>query len=104
MKQSLPSTLIPAFIFAMGLHSVAWLASAQQPGQRTFPSAEEASRAYFEAAQSDDEKAMLNILGPAGKALIFSGDSSEDENSRMQFVVRFLEKHHLAGGQDGTTT
>ena len=90
MKQSLPSTLIPAFIFAMGLHSVAGLASAQQPGQRTFPSAEEASRVYFEAAQSDDEKAMLDILGPAGKDLIFSGDSPEDENSRMQFVVRFM--------------
>jgi len=74
----------------MGLHSFAALASAQQPGQRTFSSAEEASRAYFEAAQSDDEKAMLDILGPAGKDLIFSGDSPEDENSRMQFVVRFM--------------
>ena len=104
MKQSLPSTLIPAFIFAMGLYSIAGLASAQQPGQRTFPSAEDASRAYFEAAQSDDEKALLDILGPAGKDLVSSGDISEDENSRIQFVVRFLEMHRLAMGQDGTAT
>lgn len=66
--------------------------------------AEEASRAYFEAAQSDDEKALLDILGPAGKDLIFSGDSAEDENSRIEFVVRFLEMHRLAAGPDGTAT
>lgn len=45
---------------------------------------------------------MLDILGPAGKDLIFSGDSAEDENSRIQFVVRFLEMHRLAVGHDGT--
>ena len=42
-------------------------AAAQQPGQRTFASAEEASKALVAAAQSNDEKAMLAILGPDGK-------------------------------------
>jgi hypothetical protein len=102
MKQSRLAAFTTVFIFAIWVHSFAGLASAQQPGQRTFPSAEEASRAYFEAAQSDDEKALLDILGPAGKDLIFSGDSSEDENSRIQFVMRFLEMHRVAAGQDGT--
>jgi hypothetical protein len=75
---------------------------AQQPGQRTFPSAEEASRAYFEAAQRDDDKGLVDILGPASKDLVFSGDSSEDENSRIEFVVKYLEKHRLETGPDAT--
>ena len=41
---------------------------AQQPGQKTFSSAEEASRALVAAAQSNSEKAMLDILGRGRKA------------------------------------
>src|ERR1700690_2415656 len=37
---------------------------AQQPGQKTFASAEDASTALVAAAQNNDEKAMLDILGP----------------------------------------
>src|SRR5438132_1295029 len=102
MKRSWSAACTTVFSLAICVHSLAGLASGQQPGQRTFPSAEEASRAYFQAAQSDDEKALLDILGPAGKDLVSSGDSSEDENSRIQFVVRFLERHRLETGQDGT--
>ena len=42
-------------------------AMAQQPGQKTFPSAEEASNALVTAVQSSDERAMLGLLGPEGK-------------------------------------
>ena len=43
------------------------LLMAQQKGQKTFSSAEEASKALVTAAQNNDEKAMLDIFGPAGK-------------------------------------
>jgi len=39
---------------------------AQQPGQKTFSSPEDASTALVAAAQSNDEKAMLDILGQTG--------------------------------------
>ena len=47
---------------------------AQEPEQRTFASAEEASRALFAAMEGEDEAAALSILGPAGKDVLSSGD------------------------------
>jgi hypothetical protein len=79
-------------------------AAAQQPGQKTFPSAEAASRALAAAAEHDDEKAMLDILGPAGRELISSGDSVEDLDRRLQFFIRYQQTHRLTKEPDGTMT
>src|SRR5271157_924643 len=51
---------------------------AQQPGQKTFSTPQEASTALVAAAQSNVEKAILEILGPEGKQIISSGDEAED--------------------------
>ena len=77
---------------------------AQQPGQKTFSSAEDASKALATAAQSNDEKALLDILGPEGKQIISSGDDTEDAQSRADFVQRYQEMHRLMKEPDGTTT
>lgn len=76
---------------------------AQQPGQKTFSSAEEASSAMVAAAQSNDEKAMLEILGPGGKEIVSSGDAAEDAENRANFVQRYQEMHRLVKEPDGTT-
>ncbi|HKM48115.1 MAG TPA: DUF2950 domain-containing protein [Terriglobales bacterium] len=76
---------------------------AQQPGQKTFPSAAAASNALVTAAQSNDEKAMLEILGPEGKQIVSSGDDAEDAESRANFVQRYQEMHRLVKEPDGTT-
>jgi hypothetical protein len=88
---------------AIGLGRSPELAIAGQPGQRTFSSAENASRAFFEAALRDDEGALLEILGPTGKEIIISGDPIEDESNRMRFVVKYKEIHRLAKEPNGTT-
>jgi hypothetical protein len=77
--------------------------TAQQPGQKTFSSAEEASNALLAAAQSNDEKVMLEILGPDGKQIVSSGDETEDAESRANFVKRYQEMHRLVKEPDGTT-
>jgi hypothetical protein len=77
---------------------------AQQPGQKTFSSAEDASNALVTAAQSNDEKAMLEILGPDGKQIVSSGDDAEDAESRANFVQKYQEMHRLVKEPDGTTT
>src|SRR5271155_2015054 len=77
---------------------------AQQPGQKMFSSAEEASNALLTAAQSNDEKAMLDVLGPDGKQIVSSGDATEDAQSRANFVQRYQEMHRLVKEPDGTTT
>src|ERR1035437_2036698 len=77
---------------------------AQQTGQKTFSSPEDASNALVTAAQSNDEKAMLDILGPNGKQIVSSGDETEDAASRANFVQRYQEMHRLVKEPDGTTT
>ena len=89
-----------ALILAMCL---AMSAMAQQPGQKTFSSAEEASNALVTAAQNNDEKAMLEILGPTGKQIVSSGDDAEDAENRANFVQRYQEMHRLVKEPDGTT-
>jgi Protein of unknown function (DUF2950) len=77
---------------------------AQQPGQKTFSSAQEATTAWVMAVQSNNEKAMLDILGPEGKQIVSSGDETEDAHSRANFVQRYQEMHRLVEEPDGTTT
>ncbi|MGA8232035.1 MAG: DUF2950 domain-containing protein [Candidatus Acidiferrales bacterium] len=75
---------------------------AQQAGQKTFSSAEEASQALVTAAQSNDEKAMLEILGPDGKQIVSSGDEAEDAESRANFVQKYQQMHRLVKEPGGT--
>jgi hypothetical protein len=77
---------------------------AQQPGQKIFSSPEDASQALVTAAQGNDEKTMLNILGPDGKQIVSSGDETEDATSRANFVEKYQEMHRLVKEPDGTTT
>ena len=77
---------------------------AQQSGQKTFSSAEEASNSLVAAMQSKNEKALLEFLGPDGKQIISSGDEIEDLHTRAYFVQRYLEMHRLVNEPDGTTT
>jgi len=75
---------------------------AQQQGQKTFSSPDEASNALVNAAQNNDEKGMLNILGPEGKQIVSSGDETEDAQNRANFVARYQEMHRLVKEPDGT--
>jgi Protein of unknown function (DUF2950) len=75
---------------------------AQQPGQRTFASAEDGSRALFGAMQADDEQAALSILGAAGKDVLSSGDSEEDLDARVGFAVKYQEMHRFVTESKGT--
>lgn len=77
---------------------------AQEPGQRTFASTEDASRALFAAMQADNEQGSLSILGPAGKDVLSSGDREEDSDARTRFVVKFQEMHRFVTDANGTET
>ncbi len=77
---------------------------AQQPDRKTFSSPEEASKALVTAMRSNDERALLEILGPAGKPIVSSGDETEDADSRARFVQKYEQMHRLVREPDGTTT
>jgi len=76
---------------------------AQQADQKTFSSPEEAGKALVAAMQSNDEKAMLDILGRDGKQIVSSGDDAEDAQSRANFVEKYQEVHRLVKEPDGST-
>jgi hypothetical protein len=77
---------------------------AQQPGQRTFTSAEDAGREFFAAMQSQDEQAPLRILGPAAKDILSSGDPEEDSDARVGFVTKYEEMHRFVTEPNGTVS
>src|SRR6266481_1697642 len=92
------------WIGCFSTRSVAQPSGAQQAGQKSFSSAEEASNALVTAARNNDEKAMLDILGPDGREIVSSGDETEDAQSRANFVRSYREMHRLVNEPDGTTT
>jgi hypothetical protein len=77
---------------------------AQEPGQRTFASAEDASGALFAAMQEQYEQAPLSILGPAAKDVLSSGDPVEDSDARVSFIVKYQEMHRFVTEPDGSVT
>ena len=94
-------------VLAMLAAGMTWFpifAGAQQPGQKTFSSAGEATKALVAAVQSNDQSALLSILGPDAKDLLSSGDQVEDKNDRDDFVQKYQKMHRLVMEPDGTTT
>jgi hypothetical protein len=77
---------------------------AQEAGHKTFASPQEASQALFTAAKNNDEKALLELLGPDGKEIISSGDAAEDAQSRANFAKRYEEMSRLVKEPDGSVT
>lgn len=102
---SLPKSNLAKLATAAIILAASFSASAvaQQAGQKTFSSAQEASQTLATAAQNNDEKAMLSILGPSGKQIVSSGDEAEDAESRATFAKRYQEMHRLVKEPDGTT-
>ena len=91
-------------LFALSLGCLSAPIFAQDPGQRTFVSAEDASRELFTAMQSENEQAPLRILGPAAKDVLSSGDAIEDSDARVGFVTKYEEMHRFVKEPDGKVT
>src|SRR3981081_3410749 len=91
-------------VFALSLGCLSAPIFGQEPGQRTFTSAEDAGREFFAAMQSQSEQAPLRILGPAGKDVLSSGDSMEDADTRVGFVTKYEQMHRFVTEPNGTVT
>jgi Protein of unknown function (DUF2950) len=92
----------PVALFALWTFGFTWILLAEPPGQSTFSSAAEASRALFRAAQAGDERALLKIFGPDGKEIVSSGEAVEDKNGIERFVKKYQEMNRLVEEPDGT--
>jgi hypothetical protein len=72
--------------------------------QEQFTTPEDAVSALVEAAKSQDQKGLLTVLGPDGKAIVSSGDPVADANARDSFVSAYDAKHDLELEGDGSQT
>jgi hypothetical protein len=100
-KLQCPRLLLATFSVLSTLVLSRQVTLAQQPDQQVFQSPEEAGAALFAAAQQNDNRALLKILGPAGKDLVSSGDPAEDRRNRDKFVAKYKQMHRVAREHDG---
>jgi hypothetical protein len=96
--------IVLSLLFILFLVLSAKSTSAQQPGQQTFTSAEDAAHAVYAAAQSEFGQKLLNVLGATGKDLVSSGDDVEDLDARISFVVKYKEMHRFVTEPNGNVT
>jgi hypothetical protein len=86
------SKLLPvAFLLAVSLFPE--LATAAD--QKTFASPAEAVQALVKSAEDWNQDEMLEVLGDAGKELVFSGDAVQDDASAKAFVKAYKAKHAI---------
>lgn len=83
-----------AFALAAALFFAPARAEAAE-GQKTFGSPSEAVAALIAAAKGHDTKAMLAVLGPGSRALVYSGDPVADRAGRERFVKAYEESNKL---------
>jgi hypothetical protein len=77
--------------------------SAEIAVPKTFASPSEAGAALLAAAQSGDRAALLEIFGPGGEEILFTGDAARDKVSLQDFVTAYMRMNRWgkikAGGQ-----
>jgi hypothetical protein len=65
---------------------------------RAFDTPEQAVQALIAAARRGDDKALAEIFGPAGRALLSSGDPVADRRARERFVQDYDAAQRLEAG------
>jgi len=76
------------------------ICAAQSARQNAFTSADAASTALFQAVQSQDANALMQILGP-NLELVTTNDVSQDLKDREQFVREYREMHRFVRQPNG---
>ena len=69
-----------------------------EPGQTVFTTPEEASDALINAIKQNDTARLMEIFGPLGKGIVFSGDEKFDNDSRLWFIKKADEKTAVVKG------
>ena len=77
--------------------------TAEKSAQKTFATPAEAGAAFLQAAKSGDQTALLEIFGPGGKEVLFTGDATKDKDHLQDFVAAYSQMNRWgtikAGGQ-----
>jgi len=71
---------------------------AAQTKQRRFASVDDATTSLVDALRSNDQRALVAILGPEARPLLSSGDAVADRTSRERFLAAYDHAHRAEGG------
>lgn len=75
----------------------------ENSAQKTFATPAEAGTALLQAAKSGDQAALLEVFGPDGKEVLFTGDATKDKDQLQDFVAAYNQMNRWgtikAGGQ-----
>jgi hypothetical protein len=82
----------------------AGIAFAQEAGEKTFASAEDAGQALYDGVKSGDKAATAAVLGTSSATILSSGDDVEDKNNRDFFVQHYEQMHRWAKEINGNQT
>jgi hypothetical protein len=93
--------MVACAIIALWTTTGGSLAAAQPSVQPAFPSAAEATQSLLRAVESNNEQAIVNILGGPSE-LTTSGEPGQDKVDRELFVQKYQEMHRLCREADGS--
>lgn len=71
-------------------------AAAQPAGPKSFDTPQQAAEALVQAAETNDQAALLAIFGPGGKDLVSSGDAVDDKNNLAGFAQEARKKMEVS--------
>jgi hypothetical protein len=66
-----------------------------QQSQETFSTPGQAVKALITALETNDDTALLAVLGPDGKEVVSSGDPVADSAEKAQFLEKYKTQHAL---------
>jgi hypothetical protein len=76
----------------------------QEPGEKTFASPQDASKALYQAVKTDDKPAILAVLGQSASSVVGSGDAVQDKTNADVFLRRFEQMNRWAAETNGDET
>lgn len=83
-----------ALALVVGLQCAVFAAA----GEKRFDSLDDAVSALVGAFRAEDRKAIVEILGPKGVPIVWSGDNIADRAGFQRFVAAYDRAHRLQGG------
>src|SRR6185369_886683 len=83
-------TLLSSIVLCAALFVLCQSARAQEQ----FTTPEDAVSTLVQAAKSQDQKSLLTVLGPDGKAIVSSGDPVADANARTILCPHMTPNTH----------
>jgi len=99
-SKTIRTSTLAALLLLLIAFSLAALS--QEPGEKTFATPHDASKALYEAAKAGDTQAVVAILGASSEGVIHSGDPVQDKKNLTDFLARYEQMSRVGKQTDGS--